>query len=119
MKNLLIAVSILILSVPAYSVQWHDVLPADVSSIQIMAAQNAVNQPEGVYIGLKSPIPGAGGSYCNNNTAIVITDTKLADRAYAGILYALSTGKTIRLFLDGSGTCAYNLPVATSFVLTP
>lgn len=98
--------------------QWITVHPTDVSAIQITHSENAAAQPEGLYIALKTNITGEAASYCQRRDFLVITNPKLIDRAYSGYMFALTTQKSMKFYVNGIGQCAYSGPVATMFELT-
>lgn len=115
-------ISILALSLCAQissAAQWVTVTPADISSVQVTQSTNAAGQPLGFYIALKTDISGEAASYCARKNFIVITDPQLIDRAFSAYLFAAASQKTMQFYLDGSGKCIYNGPVATIFTLNP
>jgi hypothetical protein len=117
--NRLLMVVLLGASSFSFSAQWVSINSSDIDSIQWAQSTNSAAQNEGLYIALKNEIVGEAASYCSRKNFIVVTDAKLADRVYSSVLYAMSTQKQIRLYLDGSGKCAYNGPIATIFTLVP
>lgn len=82
----------LLFSSASYSGQWHYLESTDIISVQLGGHHSSVGLPAGLYVGLKTSVTGDAANYCSRQDAIVITDEKLADQAYAAILYTLSTG---------------------------
>lgn len=114
-------ISILILTFFASisnAAQWVNVSPSNIDSVQIVGLGNSNGQTVGVYVGLTSEIPGA---YCtsSNKSVFVITDPRLMDQAYSGLMFALSTDRTIRFYLDGEGGCVDNFPTSSMMILLP
>ena len=97
--------------------QWVVLTSADIENIQLVQQNNSNGSPEGLYIGLKVPITGEAATYCARKDFIAITDPKLIDRAYSGLMYAASTQKTFQFYINGSGSCVANGPLAAMFML--
>ncbi|PUA29316.1 MAG: hypothetical protein B0W54_01565 [Cellvibrio sp. 79] len=119
MKKLISVACLSLVSSVSMASAWLVLTPAEIKNIQIMQAGNSHGSPEGLYIGLKTELAGAAATYCAGKGAVVITDPKLIDRAYSGLLFALSTQKTVQFYLDGPSKCVANLPQATMFTLVP
>lgn len=115
----LLMITLLGVSGFSFSAQWVVINPSDISAIQLAQSANSAAQNEGLYIALKNNITGEAETYCSRKDFIVITDAKLVDRVYSGVLYAMAAQKQILLYLDGAGKCAYNGPIATIFTLKP
>lgn len=99
--------------------QWITLTSSDIQNIQIVQANNSHGSPEGLYVGLKSPIIGGAANYCTRKDFVVITDQKLIERAYSGILFAMSMNKSFKFYIDKSGNCVQSGPVVTMFMLYP
>ncbi len=119
MRNFIVATLLMLSSQAAFSAQWLVLTSSDIESIQIIQANNSNGSPEGLYIILKSEIVGEAALYCTKKNAIVISDSKLIDRTYSGLLFAITTQKTFQLYVDGSGKCLANIPLVTAFILKP
>jgi hypothetical protein len=119
MKKIICLLAAILGSENSWAGQWVTVNPGDISSIQITQPTNSAGQTEGLYIALKSEVTGEAASYCSRKDFVVITDTKLIDRAFSAYLFAAASQKTILFYLDGVGKCAYNGPIATIFTLKP
>lgn len=99
--------------------QWVQLTSSDIQNIQIVQAGNSHGSPEGLYVGLKSPITGDAANYCSRKDFIVITDQELIERAYSGVLFAMSMNKSFKFYIDKSGNCVQSAPVVTMFMLYP
>lgn len=119
MKELLIISCLSLASSAAIAAQWLTLTPSDIEEIQVIQVGNSNRNPEGLYIGLKAEITGEAASYCSRKTFIAVNDPKLIDRAYSGLLYALSAQKTVKFYIDGPTKCLSNGPLATMFTLIP
>lgn len=87
--------------------------------MQLVEPNNATGFAEGLYIGLKTPLAGEAASYCARKDAVVLTNSKLVDRAYSALLLSMTTKKTVRFFINASGDCINNMPRVSSIILTP
>lgn len=101
----------------SWAAQWITLTAADIDNIQLVQQNNSHGSPEGLYIGLKSPITGEAATYCARKDFIVVTDAKLIDRVYSGLMYAASTQKTFQIYLNGTGSCVINGPLGAAFML--
>jgi hypothetical protein len=101
----------------SFAAQWIVLNPTDIENLQIVQANNSNGSPEGLYINLKANLTGEAATYCTRKDFVFIRDPKLIDRVYSGIMYASSSQKTVQLYLDGTGNCVFNIPVATMFML--
>mgnify|MGYP000170239097 CR=1 FL=1 len=99
--------------------QWVNVSTANIGSVQIAGLGNSHGQTVGLYVGLTSAMTGPAATYCDENAYFVITDPKLMDQAYSGVMFALSTDRTIRFYLDGAGGCVENAPTSSMMILLP
>lgn len=99
------------------SAQWLVLQPADIKNIQLIQADNSNNSAEGLYIALHADIGGAAASYCPRKDVIVITDPKLIDRVYSGVMFAMASQKVTQFYIDGSGGCVGNVPLITMFMV--
>lgn len=119
MRTFFIAITLFFISELTHSAQWIELSASDIDNIQILQPNNSAGASEGLYIGLKTEITGEAASYCSRKNAIAIKDEKLTDRTYSGILFAISTQKKFGFYVDGSGNCLSNIPVASAFLLKP
>ncbi len=119
MKKLIFIVLLSLTSSISMAAQWLVLTSAEIGNIQIIQSGNSNGSPEGLYIGLKTDLTGDAASYCSNKSSVVITDPKLIDRAYSGLLFALSTQKTVQFYIDGPAKCVSNVPQVTMFTLRP
>lgn len=119
MKKLVFTVLLSLVSSISMASQWLVLTPADIKNIQLIQAGNSHGSPEGLYIGLKTDLTGGAATYCSGKNTVVITDPKLIDRAYSGLLFALSSQKTVQFYIDGPSKCVANAPQATMFTLLP
>ncbi|HTF97929.1 MAG TPA: hypothetical protein VL995_17470 [Cellvibrio sp.] len=119
MRKFIITALLTLSSQAAFSAQWLELNPSNIANINIIQANNSHGSPEGLYIGLKANIVGEASSYCTNKNVVIISDPKLIDRAYSGLLFAISTQKNFQLYVDGAGKCLANSPIVTMFMLKP
>lgn len=119
MKNFIVALALTVCAQMSSAAQWVSVNPADISSVQITQSANSAGQPLGFYIALKNDIVGEAASYCVRKNFIVITDPELMKQAFSAYLFAAASQKTMQFYLNGTGQCTYNGPVATIFTLHP
>lgn len=119
MNKLVLSLVILFFTSLTNAAQWIKLTSSDIESIQIIQPGNSHGAPEGLYVGLKTSIEGEAASYCSSKTFVVITDQKLIDRVYSGLLFSMSTNKSFKFYIDKSGNCVETGPVATMFMLYP
>lgn len=101
----------------SFAAQWIELGVSDIDNIQLVQQNNSHGSQEGLYIALKSDITGEAGTYCPRKDFLVITDSKLIDRVYAGLMYAATTQKTVRFYINGAGSCVMNGPLVAMFTL--
>src|SRR5688572_2899701 len=99
---------VLLLANKCFSAQWITLSAKDIENIQIIQSNNSHGAPEGLYIGLKAEITGEAATYCSKKDFVAISDSKLIDRAYSGLMFSISTQKSVRLYINGSGSCLSN-----------
>ena len=99
MNKLIFSLAILFFTPLTNAAQWIQLTSSDIQSIQIVQAENSHEAPEGLYIGLNSPIEGEAASYCSSKTFVVVTDQKLIDRVYSGLLFSMSTQKSFKFYI--------------------
>lgn len=119
MKKLISVTCLSLVSSVSMAAQWLELTSASIESIQIAQTGNSNASPEGLYIVLKTDLTGEAATYCTRKNFVAITDPKLIDRAYSGLLFALSTQKTVKFYIDGPAKCVSNGPQATIFMLMP
>ena len=87
--------------------QWIRLTSADIQNVQLIQQNNSHGSPEGLYIGLKNNIVGEAATYCARKDFVVITDPKLIDRVYSGLMFAATTQKTFQFYINGVGSCLF------------
>lgn len=119
MRNLIIGVFIVLSSAKSFAGQWVVLDSSKIDNFQITQAVNSTGAPEALFIGLKSNITGEAVNYCPRKNFIAITDSKLIDRIYSGLLFGLASNKTMQFWADGSGKCVADIPLVTMFLMYP
>jgi hypothetical protein len=119
MKNIFCGVFFILFIMPVSAGQWVVLDSSNINNFQIAQAGNSTGAPEALYIGLKSDIAGEVSSYCPRKNFLAITDSKLIDRIYSGILFGIASNKTMQFWADGAGKCVADIPLVTMFIIFP
>lgn len=105
---------LLLLTPSLLASEWVTLEPEDFSQYEISQANALGFASEGLYIKHKSGF--ATSLTCAKKEFVVITDPKLADRALTSLLFAMTTQKTMRFYVDG---CSNNYLHAKMLMLIP
>lgn len=119
MRDLIFTIILFFLAPACFAGQWVVLNTSDIGNIQVIQAGNSTSAPEGLYISLKNDITGEASTYCSRRNFLVITDPKLVDKVYAGLLFGIATQKTLQFWADGANKCVMNIPLVTMFIMYP
>jgi hypothetical protein len=98
MKILLLMITMFISS-SAMAGAWISISPSEIENIELWQSNTNSTVNEGVYFRHKSQF--SSSESCSNKSFIVVTDPKLADRALSVAIFAISTNKSIKLWVAG------------------
>ncbi|MEW4368014.1 hypothetical protein [Aliikangiella maris] len=96
--------------------EWVTLAPADLMQLEVIDSGVHSFAEEGVYVKHKSEFPLSNSVTCSKKQFVAFVNPKLADRAMSAMMYAMSSSKTIKFYVDG---CSNDYPLAKSFMLMP
>ncbi|KZN48587.1 hypothetical protein N474_24815 [Pseudoalteromonas luteoviolacea CPMOR-2] len=94
--------------------EWVEFAPSDLLQYELVQSNAFSFAEEGLYIRHKSAFTFANQVQCSRKEFIVITDAKLTDRALSSLLFAMSTSRTIKLYVKG---CTKDYPLAVGIMV--
>ncbi|WP_010381725.1 hypothetical protein [Pseudoalteromonas rubra] len=94
--------------------EWVELAPNDLLQYELIQKNAFSFADEGLYVRHKSRFTFANQLQCSKKEFIVFTDEKMADRALSSLLFAMSTSRTLKFYVNG---CTNDYPLAVSIMV--